>query len=105
MKNTSAGIFFYCTHTNRFLYLMRSDSNYAWGVPGGKIENDETIAFKAEFFRQSRESQAWLFQIYYKKINLKEARQSKPCLIQRWTKNNKTDLELVKKELGIKLIE
>lgn len=43
MKNTSAGIFFYCTHTNRFLYLMRSDSNYAWGVPGGKIENDETL--------------------------------------------------------------
>jgi len=22
---------------------MRSDSNYAWGVPGGKIENDETL--------------------------------------------------------------
>lgn len=43
MKNTSAGIFFYCTLTNRFLYLMRSDSNYAWGVPGGKIESDETL--------------------------------------------------------------
>lgn len=43
MKNTSAGIFFYCTQTNRFLYLMRSDSNYAWGVPGGKIESDETL--------------------------------------------------------------
>lgn len=22
---------------------MRSDSNYAWGVPGGKIESDETL--------------------------------------------------------------
>lgn len=43
MKNTSAGIFFYCTNTGRFLYLMRSDANYAWGVPGGKIEKDETL--------------------------------------------------------------
>jgi 8-oxo-dGTP pyrophosphatase MutT (NUDIX family) len=43
MKNTSAGIFFYCTDTGRFLYLLRSDSNYSWGVPGGKIENDETL--------------------------------------------------------------
>lgn len=43
MKNTSAGIFFYCTNTGRFLYLMRSDANFAWGVPGGKIENDETL--------------------------------------------------------------
>jgi 8-oxo-dGTP pyrophosphatase MutT (NUDIX family) len=43
MKNTSAGIFFYCSTTDRFLYLMRSDANYAWGVPGGKIEGDETL--------------------------------------------------------------
>ena len=43
MKNTSAGIFFYCTTTGRFLYLMRSDANYAWGVPGGKIEGNETL--------------------------------------------------------------
>ena len=43
MKNTSAGIFFYCKSTNRFLYLLRSDANYAWGVPGGKIEKDETL--------------------------------------------------------------
>lgn len=43
MKNTSAGIFFYCTTTDRFLYLMRSDANFAWGVPGGKIEEDETL--------------------------------------------------------------
>jgi len=43
MKNTSAGIFFYCTNTGRFLYLMRSDANFAWGVPGGKIEEDETL--------------------------------------------------------------
>lgn len=43
MKNTSAGIFFYCSQTKRFLYLLRSDANYAWGVPGGKIENDESL--------------------------------------------------------------
>lgn len=43
MKNTSAGIFFYSTNTKRFLYLLRSDANYAWGVPGGKIEKDETL--------------------------------------------------------------
>lgn len=43
MKNTSAGIFFYCSTTDRFLYLMRSDANYAWGVPGGKIEEGETL--------------------------------------------------------------
>ena len=43
MKNTSAGVFFYCSTTSRFLYLMRSDANYAWGVPGGKIEEGETL--------------------------------------------------------------
>ncbi len=43
MKNTSAGIFFYCNSTSRFLYLMRSDANFAWGVPGGKIEENETL--------------------------------------------------------------
>lgn len=43
MKNTSAGVFFYSTGTKRFLYLLRSDANYAWGVPGGKIEKDETL--------------------------------------------------------------
>jgi len=43
MKNTLAGIFFYCNSTSRFLYLMRSDANFAWGVPGGKIEENETL--------------------------------------------------------------
>jgi len=43
MINTSAGIFFYCNTTDRFLYLMRNDNNYAWGVPGGKIEENETL--------------------------------------------------------------
>ncbi len=43
MKNTSAGIFFYCVDTGRFLYLLRNDNNYSWGVPGGKIEKEETL--------------------------------------------------------------
>lgn len=43
MKNTSAGLFFYSKQTKRFLYLLRSDANFAWGVPGGKIEKDETL--------------------------------------------------------------
>jgi 8-oxo-dGTP pyrophosphatase MutT (NUDIX family) len=43
MKSTSAGLFFYCKTTGRFLYLLRSDANFAWGVPGGKIEKEETL--------------------------------------------------------------
>lgn len=43
MKNTSAGIFFYSINTHRFLYLLRNDSKYTWGVPGGKIEKDESL--------------------------------------------------------------
>jgi len=41
--STAAGIFFYSTKTNRFLYLLRCDSNHSWGVPGGKIHNNETL--------------------------------------------------------------
>lgn len=43
--NTSAGIFFYSKHTKRFLYLLRTDSRNpsTWGIPGGKIEHDETL--------------------------------------------------------------
>lgn len=45
MKNTSAGVFFYSKNTNRFLYLLRTDHKNPgnWGIPGGKIENDETL--------------------------------------------------------------
>lgn len=45
MKNTSGGIFFYAKHTNRFLYLLRTDNKNPgnWGIPGGKIDNDETL--------------------------------------------------------------
>jgi 8-oxo-dGTP pyrophosphatase MutT (NUDIX family) len=45
MKTISAGIFFYASSTERFLYLLRTDSKNPgnWGIPGGKIENDETL--------------------------------------------------------------
>jgi len=43
--NTSAGIFFYASNTKRFLYLMRNDekTQNTWGIPGGKLEINETI--------------------------------------------------------------
>lgn len=41
----SAGVFFYSKSTNRFLYLLRTDTKNPgnWGIPGGKIENNETL--------------------------------------------------------------
>ena len=43
--NQSAGVFFYSQTTDRFLYLLRTDTKNPgnWGIPGGKIENDETL--------------------------------------------------------------
>ncbi len=43
--NISAGIFFYSTSTNRFLFLLRNDNKETtyWGIPGGKLEKNETI--------------------------------------------------------------
>lgn len=40
----AAGVFFYSTSTNRYLYLLRSDpKSLTWSIPGGKIEKDETL--------------------------------------------------------------
>lgn len=41
----SAGVFFYCNKTERFLYLLRNEksNNNAWGIPGGKVEKEETL--------------------------------------------------------------
>lgn len=39
----AAGIFFYSHTTNRFLYLLRSDSG-TWSIPGGKIETGECLS-------------------------------------------------------------
>jgi 8-oxo-dGTP pyrophosphatase MutT (NUDIX family) len=45
MKNQSAGVFFYSCNSKRFLYLLRTDQKNPgnWGIPGGKIEQDETL--------------------------------------------------------------
>ncbi len=39
----SAGVFFYCKTTYRYLYLLRNDKNPSWSIPGGKIEQSETL--------------------------------------------------------------
>lgn len=43
--NTSAGVFFFSKKTQRYLYLLRTDPKNPtnWGIPGGKIEGDETL--------------------------------------------------------------
>jgi 8-oxo-dGTP pyrophosphatase MutT (NUDIX family) len=45
MSNTSAGVFFYSKKTNRYLYLLRTDTKNPgnWGIPGGKIKENETL--------------------------------------------------------------
>ena len=45
MMNISGGVFFYAQHTKRFLYLLRNDPRNVgnWGIPGGKIEEGETL--------------------------------------------------------------
>jgi 8-oxo-dGTP pyrophosphatase MutT (NUDIX family) len=44
MSNTSAGVFFYASSTDRFLYLLRTDvKNVSWGIPGGRVEDGETL--------------------------------------------------------------
>lgn len=39
---TASGVFFYCTTTQRYLYLLRSDTKN-WSIPGGKCDNGETL--------------------------------------------------------------
>ena len=41
----SAGIFFYSSNTQRYLYLLRTDAKNPgnWGIPGGKIDDGETL--------------------------------------------------------------
>lgn len=43
--NISGGVFFYAIETNRFLFLLRTDEKNSgnWGLPGGKIEQYETL--------------------------------------------------------------
>lgn len=43
--SVAAGVFFYATKTKRYLYLLRSNPKNPgnWGMPGGKIEQTETL--------------------------------------------------------------
>jgi len=43
--NQSAGVFFYSSNTQRYLFLLRTDNKNPgnWGIPGGKIEEGETL--------------------------------------------------------------
>jgi ADP-ribose pyrophosphatase YjhB (NUDIX family) len=44
MTHQAAGVFFYSKSTQRYLYLLRTDSrNPTWSIPGGGIEQDETL--------------------------------------------------------------
>lgn len=41
----AVGVLFYSIDTQRYLYLMRNDSRHpgAWGLPGGRVEEGETL--------------------------------------------------------------
>ena len=42
---TGAGVLFYAPSTNRYLFLLRDKTSYSgtWGLPGGKVNRNETI--------------------------------------------------------------
>lgn len=42
---TAAGVLFYSLKTKRFLFLLRNNTRTknTWGLPGGKINNDENV--------------------------------------------------------------
>ena len=41
----AVGVWFYAQDTQRYLYLLRNDPRHpgTWGLPGGKIDNGETL--------------------------------------------------------------
>jgi len=44
-KLIAAGAMFFSVSTKRYLFLLRDHSSHSgtWGLPGGKIENNETV--------------------------------------------------------------
>jgi 8-oxo-dGTP pyrophosphatase MutT (NUDIX family) len=43
--NEAVGVWFFAQNTQRYLYLLRSDikNPERWGLPGGKVEKDESL--------------------------------------------------------------
>lgn len=41
----AVGVWLYSQATNRYLYLLRNDPKHpgSWGLPGGKVEKDESL--------------------------------------------------------------
>jgi len=69
--NTSAGVFFFSKKTQRYLYLLRTDPKNPtnWGIPGGKIETDETLL---EGIARECEEEIGMFPSYAKLIPIQK---------------------------------
>lgn len=50
---TGVGVLLYSESTDRLLYLLRNHREPVWGIPGGKIEDGETLSEALE--RECRE--------------------------------------------------
>jgi 8-oxo-dGTP pyrophosphatase MutT (NUDIX family) len=51
----AVGVWFYAVNTGRYLYLMRNDPKHpgSWGLPGGRIEPNESL--RDAMFRECQE--------------------------------------------------
>ena len=45
MTQSAVGVWFFSISTQRYLYLLRNVTRHpdSWGLPGGKVESDETL--------------------------------------------------------------